>query len=221
MGAKHISFLDDTLTLSESRTLDLCERIKPLKIKWDCYIRVHVTEDMIVAMKEAGCVEVRIGFESGNNEILKRIKKNTTIEEARKAMKILKKHDLKTYGFFMLGLPGDTKKTTEDTINFAIELSPHVASFCVTTPFPGTEMFNEYVEKDWIPKDMNWKNMTVNNSELTRTDSLTPKEILKYYKKANRRFFFRPEYFIQLAVYFLKNPYKLIGYLKRLIQKIF
>ncbi len=218
-GVKHLSFLDDTFTISEKIVIGLCKKMEPLKIKWDCYIRVNITEKMIKAMKKAGCVEARVGFESGNNEVLKRIKKNTTKEQARKAMKLLKKYGIKTYGFFMIGLPGENEKEINDTINFAIELDPHIASFGITTPFPGTEMYEDYKKRKWIPKEMNWKNMTIHSSELTRTDSLGSEQIYKLYKKAKKKFFLRPKFVYNMGFYFFKNPKKIFMYFKRLIKR--
>lgn len=220
-GVKHLSFLDDTFTISEKRVIELCDRIKSLKLKWDCYARVNnLSEKMVKSMKNAGCLGMRIGFESGSNEILQKIKKNTTIEQAKKAMKIIRKYNLKTFGFFMIGLPGDNRKTIEKTINFAIELEPTFASFAIATPFPGTEMFREYLEKNWVPENFNWHNMDLHDAELTRTDKLSSEEILKYYKNANRRFYIRPKYWIRISIYLVKHPKELMNYSLRMISKL-
>ena len=220
-GVKYLSFLDDTFTISEKRVVELCEKIKPLKLKWDCYARVNnLSEKMIKSMKEAGCLGMRIGFESGSNEMLQKIKKNTTIEQARKAMKIIQKYNLKTFGFFIIGLPQDTQKTIEKTIDFAIELEPTFASFAIATPFPGTEMFQEYLDKKWVPENFNLHNMDLHSSELTRTDELNPEEILQYYKMANRKFYIRPKYWIRISFYLIKHPKELMNYSLRLISKL-
>lgn len=220
-GVRYLSFLDDTFTISEKRIVELCEKIKPLKLKWDCYARVNnLSEKMVKSMKNAGCLGMRIGFESGSNEILQKIKKNTTIEQARKAMKIIRKYELKTFGFFMIGLPQDNQETIEKTINFAIELEPTFASFAIATPFPGTEMFREYLDKNWMPENVNLHNLDLHSSELTRTDKLSSEEILQYYKEANRKFYIRPEYWIRISVYLIKHPKELINYSLRLISKV-
>ena len=219
-GVKYISFLDDTFTISETFIINLCKKIKRFNLKWDCYVRVNnLTDNMIKSMKEAGCIGMRIGFESGNNQILKNIKKNTTIKQARNSMKIMKKYDIKTFGFFMIGLPGETKKTIEDTINFAIELNPHFASFAITTPFPGTEMFETYLGKKWLEKDINWSALTLHSSEITRTEDLKPKEILTYYNKAKKRFYLRPKYFLNVLSYSIRHPKEILIYSLRLIKK--
>lgn len=220
-GVRYLSFLDDTFTISEKRVVELCEKIKPLKLKWDCYARVNnLSEKMVKSMKNAGCLGMRIGFESGSNEMLQKIKKNTTIEQARKAMKIIRKYDLKTFGFFMIGLPQDNQKTIKKTIEFAIELEPTFASFAIATPFPGTEMFQEYLDKNWMPENVNLHNLDLHSSELTRTDELSSEEILQYYKKANRKFYIRPRYWIRISFYLIKHPKELINYSLRLISKV-
>ena len=220
-GVKHITFVDDTITLSKSFILELCEKITPLKLKWDCYARVNnLTDDVVKAMKKSGCFAARIGYESGNNEILKKIKKNTNIEQAREATKILKKYGIRILGFFMIGLPGDTKETIEDTINFAIELSPDIFSFLITTPLPGTEMFEEYKAKGWISEKPIWRNMTLQTSEFTRTDELSAKDISEYYLQANRRLILRPKYWMQIILHFIKNPNELKIYFFRFIEKV-
>lgn len=171
-------------------------------------------------MKEAGCVGMRIGFESGNDEILRKVRKNTTLEQARKAMKIIKKYDMKTFGFFMIGLSEDTEKTINQTIDFAIELEPTFASFAITTPFPGTEMFKEYIDKKWMPANINLHNMTLHDSELTRTNKLTPAEIFNYYKKAKRRFYLRWGYLKRISKYLITHPKEAEIYFLRLISKL-
>ena len=219
-GVRHISFLDDTFTISEAFIINICERIKPLNLKWDCYVRVNnITEKMVKSMKESGCIGVRIGFESGNDEILRKIKKNTSIEQARNAMKLFKKYDLKTMGFFMIGLTEDNEKTIEETINFAIELNPYFASFAITTPFPGTEMFEEYLKRGWMPKDLNLHNLELHSSDLTRTETLNPQQVIKYYNKAQKKFYLRPRYWGSISVYLAKHPREIIKYCSRLFMR--
>ena len=219
-GVKHITFVDDTITLSKSFILEFCEKITPLNLKWDCYARVDNLDDEVVcAMKKSGCFAVRIGFESGNNKILRNIKKNATIEQGRKAMIVLKKYEIRTLGFFMIGLPGDTKKTIEDTINFAIELSPDIVSFLIATPLPGTEMFEDYKKKGWIHKG-SWSRMTLVTAEFTRTETLNSQEIMEFYKRANRKIFLRPKYWIQIIMHFIKNSNELKIYFMRFLEKI-
>mgnify|MGYP001567902635 CR=1 FL=1 len=219
-GVKHITFVDDTISLSKNFILELCKKIAPLNLKWDCYARVSsLDEEIIESMKKSGCFAIRIGFESGSDEILKKIKKNTTTAQGRKVMKYLKKHDMRTLGFFMIGFPDDTIKTINETINFSIELDPTFAAFAITTPFPGTEMFEYYLKKGWLPKKMNWEKMSTHDSELTITETLNPKEILTYYKKAKKKFYLRPEHWAKIFFYLIRHPKNLITYAFRLSRK--
>jgi anaerobic magnesium-protoporphyrin IX monomethyl ester cyclase len=133
---------------------------------------------------------------------------------------LFKKYDIKTMGFFMMGLTGDNKRTTEDTIDFAIKLNPHFASFAITTPFPGTEMFEEYIKKGWMPKDLNFHNLELHSSDLTRTDSLNPREVIEYYNKAQRKFYLRLGYWASLFLYFAKHPEEMAKYGSRLQTRL-
>lgn len=144
---REIFFDDDTFTIRKERVLELCKRFKPLKFTWSCNTRVHVDHETIQAMKNAGCRLYIVGFESGDPQILKNIKKGTTVEQARLFMKNCKKVGMRVHGDFIIGLPGETPETIRNTIRFAKELDPETIQVSIAHAYPGTELY-EYVTKN-------------------------------------------------------------------------
>ncbi len=145
--AREIFFDDDTFTIRKERVLALCERFKPLKFTWSCNSRAHVDYDTIKAMRDAGCRLFIVGFESGDPQILKNIKKGITVEQAKLFMKNCKKAGMKVHGDFIIGLPGETPETINRTIEFAKALDPETIQVSIAHAFPGTELY-EYVTKN-------------------------------------------------------------------------
>lgn len=222
-GTRQIHFLDDAFTIPKSRIEKVCDLIieKELSIKWTCYSRVNsVTETIVKKMKLAGCFGLNFGIESGNQEILNRAKKDITLDQSRKAVKYTKKYGLIAATSFMIGLPGDNYDTVNQTINFAIELNPDVALFCMTTPFPGTELYDEALEKGWIKKDHDWDIMKLHGSTKFRNDELSSEDIEKLYKKANRKFHFRLPYVLQASKRIIRDPRELKKYIRGVLYLV-
>ncbi|UCG03435.1 MAG: cobalamin-dependent protein [Candidatus Heimdallarchaeota archaeon] len=214
-GTKHIDFLDDTLTINKKRMERICDILiqKDIHIAWTCYSRVNTISDSLVRkMKRSGCFGISFGIESGNQRILDNINKNITIEQARKAMKIVKKHGIKVMCDFMIGLPGDDLNTVNQTIDFAVELSPDFAFFSITTPFPGTELYQKVLEKGLIESNYAWDAMNLHSSTIYRTEKLSTKELQELYSKAIKRFYYRPKFFAQALKRIIRNPKEIKGY---------
>ncbi len=121
-NTKEIFFDDDTFTIGKERVLALCDRFKKLNFTWSCTSRVHVDLETLQAMKAAGCRLFIVGFESGNAQILKNIKKGASVEQARTFMNNCKQVGIVVHGDFIVGLPGETKETIEESLQFAQEL---------------------------------------------------------------------------------------------------
>jgi anaerobic magnesium-protoporphyrin IX monomethyl ester cyclase len=146
LGYKSFYFIDDLFTLNAERVDSLTKAIKEekLDIRWQCLARVNnATLEMFKKMKDAGCYKVHFGIESGNQNILNRVKKGITLAQVRNAVKCCKEADIKTKGYFMIGMPGDTEETIQDTLRFAKELELNDTMFSITTPFPGTELWDK------------------------------------------------------------------------------
>ena len=139
---EEIFFDDDTYTIRKTRVLELCELFKPLKFTWSCTSRVHVDLETLKAMRAAGCRLFIVGFESGDAQILKNIKKGATIDQAREFMKNCKKAGIVVHGDFIVGLPGETPETIEKSVKFAQELDCETIQVSVAHAYPGTELYD-------------------------------------------------------------------------------
>ncbi|HUE51168.1 MAG TPA: hopanoid biosynthesis associated radical SAM protein HpnJ [Terriglobales bacterium] len=140
-------FDDDTFNIQKARTVELCAKLKPLKLTWSCTSRVTTDFETLKAMKEAGCRLLIVGYESGDQQILKNIKKGATVERARQFTKDCHKLGLVIHGDFIMGLPGETRETIKNTVAFAKELDVETIQVSVAHAYPGTELY-EYAVKN-------------------------------------------------------------------------
>jgi len=149
-GITNIYFIDDLFTMDLPRLKAVTQRIieEDLDIRWQCLARVdRVNPEVLGLMHRSGCRGIHYGIESGNDEILEAIGKHITKEQVRKAVEWTAQAGIRSKGYFMLGLPGDTEETMRQTIEFAAELDLDDAMFSLTTPFPGTRLWAELVAK--------------------------------------------------------------------------
>jgi len=147
---KEFFFDDDTFNIQKARTIELCAKLKPLGMTWSCTSRVTTDYETLKAMKEAGCRLLIVGYESGDPQILKNIKKGATVERARQFTKDCKKLGLIVHGDFILGLPGETKETIRTTIDFAKELDVETIQVSVAHAYPGTELYDYAKDNGFI-----------------------------------------------------------------------
>src|SRR5215467_12245249 len=144
---KEFFFDDDTFNIQKARTIELCGKLKPLNLTWSCTSRVTTDYETLKAQREAGCRLLIVGYESGDPQILKNIKKGATVERARQFTKDCHKLGLVVHGDFILGLPGETRETIQNTIRFAKELDVETIQVSVAHAYPGTEL-HEYATKN-------------------------------------------------------------------------
>jgi hopanoid biosynthesis associated radical SAM protein HpnJ len=138
---KEIFFDDDTFNYQKARTIDLCKKLKPLNFTWSCTSRVTTDYETLKAMKDAGCRLLIVGYESGDQQILKNIKKGATIEMALRFTDNCKKLGLTIHGDFIIGLPGETPATIRKTIDFAKRVDAETIQVSIAHAFPGTELY--------------------------------------------------------------------------------
>lgn len=144
LGYDRIWMADDCFTYNEKRTAEICRGIldKGIKIDWECLSRVDsVTAEVLDLMKEAGCVRLFFGLESGDDEILKKMRKSATFAEGRAAVELARRHGLNTGGFFILGYPGETNRTLLKTVNESSRMPLDYLSYTVPYPLPGTDLY--------------------------------------------------------------------------------
>lgn len=219
LGINHILFIDDTMTLNKKRMNKLLDYMikEEFNIRWACTTRVDcVDKDLLVKMKKAGCIKVDFGIESGNQRILDLIRKGITLDQARNAVDITKSVGLDVVTYFMLGHPGETKDTIEDTIRFACELNPDVAQFAVHVPLPGTETWKFAKNGEY---GMELLTDSVDNvgkygeTAVIRVNDLSEYDLPRYQNLAFKRFYLRPGYILNRLMR-LNNLIKLINTIK-------
>jgi radical SAM superfamily enzyme YgiQ (UPF0313 family) len=158
VGVNYIHFDDDTFGVRKSFIRDLCREIKDrgAGLSWSCEIHVRLVDDETIAlMKSAGCRSILLGVESGNNEMLQRIGKNITIDDAFRAARIIKKHGIYLHAFFIVGFPQETQASLDDTIAAITSLPADVVVYSIFTPYFGTELFDWCKQQGIIPEDFN------------------------------------------------------------------
>ncbi len=221
-NVRNISFRDSIFNLRKERIKEICALIvkRGLDISWECNGRVnYVDEDLLRTMKDAGCWQIQYGVESGNQEILDKAARNTTIQQIKDAFKLTKKAGLEVHGYFMVGLPGETKATIKDTIKLAKLISPDLVGFTIAVPFPGSE-FYEWAVKNGYLKIEDW-NSFVFNSAIVETPELSRQDVLDAQKHALMSYYLRPKQIIKLIMKMrtVEDLKTNIGYAKILLFK--
>jgi len=194
-GIEDVILVDDTFTINKKRVIQICNLIleRNIKVGWFCFVRVNdASYELFELMKKAGCFSMFFGVESADDQVLKNIKKGTTVAQAYNALKISNKLGFKTMAGFMFGNPGDNKDTIEKTINLALKLNPIIGSFNIMTPFPGTEEYTRYT-KSHPGQIMNWDMFVPKGvTPVIELEDLTKKDLQRYIYKAYLKFYLRP-----------------------------
>ena len=203
-GIKEIHMMDDCFTINKRRVLEFRDEIKKRGTKttfaFSNGIRAdQVDEDILRALKDVGTSTVAFGVESGNQRILDNINKGLELDTIRKAFRLSKKHGLTTWGFFMIGMPGEDQKTVRDTIEFAKELDPDFAKFLILKPFPGTEVFRQ-LQREGRIFDFNYDKYGTYAGPVHDLPGLTKEVILKLQEKALRGFYLRPSQILKIIL---------------------
>jgi anaerobic magnesium-protoporphyrin IX monomethyl ester cyclase len=158
-GVTYFSFRDASFTFDRKRILDFCNRLieNNLNIQWECLTRLDLLDDDLVSkMKSSGCSTIRVGIESGNEGLLKRMKRKITIEQIKQASGMLHKHDMHWAAYFMFGVPGETPGTIEDSLRLISEIDPPFVSLARYSIILGTEMYEEVKRLGLVSDDIDW-----------------------------------------------------------------
>jgi anaerobic magnesium-protoporphyrin IX monomethyl ester cyclase len=187
-GVTQVGFWDDTFTIGKRRVMEICDRIEEsgLEFEWMCMSRVDtVDEEMLAALRRAGCYLILYGVESGSQRVLDAMKKEITLEQTERAFEMTYDAGIEAAAFFMFGNLEETEEDIRATIEFAKKLKASFASFNIATPYPGTELYETV--KDELNTDMEGMN--------ARRAALGDKELLEsYISRAYREFYVRPSY---------------------------
>src|SRR5712672_392775 len=147
---KEFFFDDDTLTDNLPRVEELAREIGKLGIVWSCNAKANVPGATLKVMKDNGLRLLLVGYESGNQKILHNIKKGMLVDVAKRFTKDCHELGIAIHGTFILGLPGESKETIEETIRFATEINPHTIQVSLAAPYPGTFLYKQAVENGWL-----------------------------------------------------------------------
>ena len=147
---KEIFFDDDTLTDNLPRVEALAVELGKLGVTWSCNAKANVPYKTLKILKENGLRLLLVGYESGNQQILHNIKKGLRTDVARQFTKDCHALGIVIHGTFILGLPGETEETIEETINYAKEIDPHTIQVSLAAPYPGTFLFKQATENGWF-----------------------------------------------------------------------
>ena len=193
---KEIAFWDDVLTINKKWVHDFCTEMEKEGMVWSCYTRLDlIDENMLREMKKAGCWNIFFGIESGSQELLDNITKKMTVEQMKAAVKLVKKIGIEIRGSFMIGLPGETPELARKTIQLAIEMNPDYAQFSITTPYPGTQLWESY--EKWGTLDKTFKDYHGWSPVFVPYGYKNREELLGMHREAFRKFYMRPKYILR------------------------
>lgn len=192
-GLREISFDDDTFTADRRHAQEVAQLIKPLGISWTINARANCDYETLKTMREAGLRHVVVGYESGNEQILRNIKKGVTKHQALEFTRNCKKLGLSIHGAFIMGLPGETRETIRETIEFAKELDLNSIQASLASPYPGTEFWDLCRKEGWISSE-SYIDDTGHQMCVINYPHLSNKEIFDAVELFYNKFYFRPKY---------------------------
>src|SRR5258706_2042039 len=192
-NVKEFFFDDDTFNIQKARTIELCAKLKPLKLTWSCTSRVTTDYDTLKAMRDAGCRLMIVGFESGDPQILKNIKKGATVERARQFTRDCRKLGLIVHGDFIIGLPGETRETIERTIAFAKELDVETIQVSLAHAYPGTELFDFAQKNGFITNEQQMVDEGGHQLAQIEYPNLPREEAMEAVNRFYDEYYFRPK----------------------------
>jgi hopanoid biosynthesis associated radical SAM protein HpnJ len=204
---KEFFFDDDTLTDNLPRVEALAREIGKLGIVWSCNAKANVPRATLKVLKDNGLRLLLVGYESGNQQILHNIKKGMLIDVAKRFARDCRELGIVTHGTFVLGLPGETKETIEETIRFAIEINPHTIQVSLAAPYPGTFLYKQALENNWLV-DENAQLLTAHGVQAASLHypHLSHTEIFQSVDDFYKRFYFRAPKIAAIAGEMVRSP---------------
>ncbi len=196
--AEMVAFMDDTFTMNRKRVEEVCSEIKErnLDFYWGCTARADtLSKNLLQKMKDSGCITLFLGVESADQQHLNNLNKNVTLDRIKKTFELTRELKVRTIASAVLGMPGDTRQSIENTINFVKNLKPSYAVFSLATPYPGTDFYINASKKNLI-KVNDWSKYTLLSPVLETVDC-SLEELKSLQKKAFKDFYLRPSYIIK------------------------
>jgi hopanoid biosynthesis associated radical SAM protein HpnJ len=211
---KEFFFDDDTFTDHLPRAIDIAKKLKPLGITWSCNAKANVPYEALKTLKACGLRLLLVGYESGSQHILNTIKKGIRIERAKQFTQDCKTLGILIHGTFILGLPGETPETIEQTLRYACELDVYSIQVSLAAPYPGTELYRQAKEHGWLIKEDLVSDGGIQEAALSYPE-LSHEEMFDAVERFYRRFYFRPRPIWRI----LKDMLKDKGVFKRRLRE--
>lgn len=196
LGVNDVMMYADLFTVNREQVIGLCKTMirERINMQWMCNSRVdYVDEEMLTWMGQSGCHMISWGIESGSKEILKRARKGSLPEKAAESLRWARNAGIKNFGYFIIGLPGETLETIQQTIAFSKTLPLNVAIFHIAAPYPGTPFFYEVVENGWFRPGTKWEEVDMDQSTVLDYGNISAEELEYWQRRATREWTLRPE----------------------------
>lgn len=195
LGIHNIHMYSDLFTVSRDQVVDLANLIikEGPKIRWMCNSRVdYVDQEMLQLMARSGCWLISWGIESASEDVLKRARKGYRMEQAPQALEWAKRAGIMNWGYFIIGLPGETEETIRQTIAFSKKMPLDIALFHIAGPYPGTPFFFDVIEHDWFRPGTQWEEVDMDRSTVLQYPELSAEQLEYWARRAFREWAFRP-----------------------------
>jgi hopanoid biosynthesis associated radical SAM protein HpnJ len=206
---KELFFDDDTFTDDRPRAEAIARGLARMGITWSCNAKANVPRETLQILKDNGLRLVVVGYESGNQQILNNVKKGLRVDRARRFARDCRDLGITVHGTFILGLPGETKETIEETIRYAKDVNPHTIQVSVAAPYPGTEMHQVARDNGWLPEDSDDSSLVSEQGTQLASMSyphLGHVEILNSVDSFYKRFYFRAGKLTEMSAELLRRP---------------
>ena len=212
-GAREIRFFDDTFTLNRQRAFALCEALAklPWRLPWTCLTRVNaVTPELLKTMKRSGCWQVLFGLESGDDRVLKELKKGTSVEMNTRAVRWAQEAGLGVRGDFIVGTPAETVESFTRTVQFALDMGLDYAHFNKFVPLPGTELYQQLRGQGYEFDFEHGCSILDHSALLYVPESMSRDQYRSMLDRAFRQFYLRPSYMLK-RLFQIRSPYMAMG----------
>ena len=203
---KEFFFDDDTFTAAAPRAREIARRLGKLGLTWSCNARANVSYETLKALRDNGLRLLLVGYESGNAQILKNIKKGVTMEEAREFTRHCKELGIIIHGTFILGLPGETPETIRQTIEFAKQMDPFSIQVSLAAPYPGTELHRQAKANGWFGDAFKLTDTHGQQTAALEYPELSREAIFRSVETFYKAFYFRPKPIGRMLGEMLRDP---------------
>jgi hopanoid biosynthesis associated radical SAM protein HpnJ len=204
---KEVFFDDDTFTDDRRRAEQIARGMSKLGLTWSCNAKANVPYETLKVLRDNGLRLLLVGYESGNQQILINIKKGIRVDRARQFTKDCRDLGITIHGTFIVGLPGETRETIQETINFARQINPHSLQVSIAAPYPGTALYQQAKDNGWLPDDAaglidehGVQTATLSYPDLNRT------EIYESVETFYKQFYFRASKIAEMSAEMVRSP---------------